>query len=329
MKHAADYLTKNDSVEVLLYADGSPERGLGHLYRIYRLYHFFFQQNDAVFFVSNSFQRNFYLAMGIPNVKLVNEGKFSCRLAILDSKEKNLPIQLADMELFETIAIDSRSEWALRCHALVFPSFYFDKDSVPVGVDATIYAGREYCLPIEVGFKKIDYSTPFILVTMGGADPNNLTELVCESLLAESCRGLSVKVLIGRGFSRGSDYFKNKFPRFEFIDNLDQTAGIISAARIVVTALGTTTQEIEFYKKPCILIFNYDTDTDDFAIIKGQSKNPENWMFVGHFLDFDAQSFLSQIWFFLGKDMASEAGASCDAWASGWKDLIDERVGLN
>ena len=68
-----------------------------------------------------------------------------------------------------------------------------------------------------------------------------------------------------------------------FIYQPISTFKYIEKCKIVFTALGTTIQEIEFLGKKGIISFNYQSDVQDFNLIKSSSNNPDNWIKLGYY----------------------------------------------
>ena len=59
----------------------------------------------------------------------------------------------------------------------------------------------------------------------------------------------------------------------------------MASCSCVITALGTTLQEVELLQKPCFVIANYINDVIDYQAIKDCSSHPQNYKGFNYFND--------------------------------------------
>jgi len=169
----------------------------------------------------------------------------------------------------KVVSIDN--DTAYGADAIIIPSAFYRK-----GRSAGAVGGSEFVI-IGENFQRERRSilvkresAPFkILVTMGGADPYNLTELVVNAL--ERIDGLDVTVVMGPAF-RESPFLK-KFiaannPSFRFLFNVADMAPLMSACDLAFTAVGTTVYELAYMGVPSVIISNYPADERDMAELK-------------------------------------------------------------
>ena len=98
----------------------------------------------------------------------------------------------------------------------------------------------------------------------------------------------------------------------------------LASCPCIITALGTTLQEVELLQKPCFIIANYTHDLTDFEAIKACSTNPKNYENCIHF----TENFAQQLLDFVKKNQENVNSKVYDAElhnlkaASRWLDLL-------
>ncbi|MBI5587663.1 MAG: hypothetical protein HY889_04770, partial [Deltaproteobacteria bacterium] len=124
---------------------------------------------------------------------------------------------------------------------------------------------RERNLGVSKGGHK-----PFkVLVTMGGADPFNLTELVVNAL--DRLDGIEVTVVMGPASNATPflrRFMENANPGFRFLYNVADMAPVINSCHIGFTAVGTTVYELAYMGVPSIVIANYPGDDGDLRDLR-------------------------------------------------------------
>ncbi len=108
-----------------------------------------------------------------------------------------------------------------------------------------------------------------VLVTMGGADPNGLSELLTEALAG--LYGIEVDVVIGPA-AKPSESMRKIIsappPYFTFHSGIDNLAPLAAGADIAFTALGITVYELASIGVPSILVGNYLKDVKEMAVLE-------------------------------------------------------------
>ena len=119
------------------------------------------------------------------------------------------------------------------------------------------------------GEEPISHSGPLkVLVTMGGADPFNLTEMVLKALWP--VEGIEVTTVLGPAFRMTEtmeEFVKRSGEKFLFAFNVKDMAPLMRASHIAFTAVGTTVYELAYMGVPSVLIGNYETDAQDLSTL--------------------------------------------------------------
>lgn len=102
---------------------------------------------------------------------------------------------------------------------------------------------------------KIREGEKTLLVTMGGADPWNLTEVILKSLASLRCKGWVVKVVAGLFFSpERIAALREQFQWAQVVDSRDNLLEDYRESDVVVSAAGLTRYEIAALRLPALLI---------------------------------------------------------------------------
>lgn len=136
-------------------------------------------------------------------------------------------------------------------------------------VDYGFSAGREFIiigrnfLNAKIGLNKT-YSLPLkVLVTMGGADPNNITEKIIRSLLP--LKNIEVTAVIGPA-AKVSEEFEQMVKderNIKVLRDVKDLSPLMLQAHVAFTAVGITIYELAYLGVPSILIANYREDRFD------------------------------------------------------------------
>ena len=106
------------------------------------------------------------------------------------------------------------------------------------------------------------HSSPLrVLVTMGGADPNNLTETVVEAL--QVLKDIDVTVVMGPASKKSGRLERLKAlgnSRFTFLHGVKDMAPLMNRAHVAFTAPGITVYELAFMGVPSVILGNYSSD---------------------------------------------------------------------
>jgi spore coat polysaccharide biosynthesis predicted glycosyltransferase SpsG len=165
---------------------------------------------------------------------------------------------------------------------VVIPSLTFDKHEwaetgeLPGGRLSNLCTGADYIIIGEnfLRASKLEERGPSVdplrvLVTMGGSDPNGLTEKIAGAL--HGMDALEVVVVMGPAFrpSKGFGRFMASAPAgFSFLSGVRDLAPLMARADMAFTAMGTTAYELAYMGVPSVLIGNYPEDVFDLEALE-------------------------------------------------------------
>lgn len=149
------------------------------------------------------------------------------------------------------------------------------------------------------------YSHPLrVLVTMGGADPNNLTEMAVEALLV--LKDIEVTVVMGpasRNDGKIERIISSDTDRFRVLRSVKDMAPLMRRSHIAITALGMTVYELSLMGVPSIIIGNYPRDRAYIAELERLGV----LMGLGFYRDVNAFRIGKSVQFFLRDRLRWEA----------------------
>lgn len=299
------------SLKVFVYAEGSALRGMGHLFRMQAIWTNHLATFDVVFLAASDLQTQFYSIHKMPYVSIDQAHDTERPFAVIVDSKDRLPEALHEIWQAGSvrISVDSLASWAKHSHYALFPSFYPDlptiQDHLP---NVQIKAGREYCL---IRDDDNHHHCREICVTFGGSDPNNVTSSVLLAL--DHLNMLQrTSVIVGPAFKVTEEALQLLFPKAHFISGARYTSAIISRAKYVITALGTTLQEAECHSKSCLVIFNYAADKKDYENILRSSRTPALWRTLGFFQDLSKEDYIEGVKDFLTTKIGNRSALKSD-----------------
>lgn len=302
---------------VTFWTEGGPSIGMGHLMRCINIARALddmelpthFLVNDERTVAERLDAEGFY-HLNYPLTGLYSNNLTSEVVVIDTKKDVGAQVKSLKQDGRKVVLIDNTT--ANEADAIIMPTaICADKGG------KNLLSGVEYLI-IGKNFKKErkeghTHTVPLnVLVTMGGADPFNLTEKVVSALTR--VEGIEVTVVMGPAakvsegmevFMRGSD------KRFRFLFNLKDMASVMDAAHIAFTAVGTTVWELAYMGVPSILIGNYPEDRFDLQALEalGISKS------LGYYGEVTEVEIRRAVeWFKTGK--------------AGWKEMSDKAKNL-
>ena len=305
---------------LVLYADGSTKRGYGHLYRLYGIWSNFFGNQRYKFLYKNNLQKTFYEDMGVIHQSFKKtDFKENSYTLIADTKEININyLERLILGSKRSIIIDSYHNWVNKFDICVIPSFYYDKNRITaMRKKLSVLAGTKYTVIRNKSSKKSNNKID-LLVTFGGSDPNDITSKILLYLTKSKIKQ-NVSVIIGPGFKKSLNIFQTEFPNFSFIFKPNNTFEYVKISTAVITALGTTIQEIEYLEKKGIICFNYENDQKDFNLLKSFSENKDRWFSLGHHSDLNFNNLET----FLNKKVSLDLNVE-KSWGNGWRNISTE-----
>lgn len=197
--------------------------------------------------------------------------KWTEGVVVIDTK-KDLSTQVKELKGAGKRVIAIENTTAEEADAVIMPSPVFDglyeKDGLFAGAEFVIM-GKNF---IEARKEAVAqaYGAPLkVLVTMGGADPNNLTEFVIEALSEVS--GIEVTAAVGPAVKpsrRLSVLMKECSAAVNFETGVTDLAPLMKRSHLAFTAVGTTVYELAYMGVPSVIIANYESDADYLKIFE-------------------------------------------------------------
>lgn len=309
---------------VLCFAEGNTKIGMGHLFRIISIYKKYSKKINFMFVTSNQTQRDFYSRFDCTIIDIGEIDQLNVfNIGIYDSKEIYADtFYLLKSKASKWISIDSIQSWVKNFDVAVYPSFYMQKIDLPKEID---YASTEKKFGVDYILlnksNKMTLTKDYFktLVTFGGSDPNNITELVASYINNRSDRS-EFRFLIGPKYVNSLSYFRNKFEYLDFLEPADGTFELIKNANIVITAVGTTLQECEFNNKKTLIISNYESDNNDIKKIKRSATNPLIYYFLDYYKNINEECFNNTYNELL--DIKIKKYYKKTSWGRGWDKLL-------
>ncbi len=254
---------------VTIWTEGGTDIGMGHVVRSVNLARLIMEGGIFVeFWVNDSPLVAGYLEGFDVRVHPIGSKKQlpSTELVILDTK-KDVTELVRELKKRgrKVMLIDNTTPARRYADVTVIPSLF----SKPLG-EKNVYSGREFIIIGENflkarGRKHLEYAHPLrVLVTMGGADPNNLTLKVIDALW--DMENIDVIVVIGPAYRHTdtlSRYEREARPWFNFIYGVKDMAPLTTLCHVGITAMGTTVNEFAYMGMPSIIIGNYPDDVAD------------------------------------------------------------------
>jgi len=170
--------------------------------------------------------------------------------------------------------LDNATPARLLSDINIYPNAHADYQSLGWdGYKGQVLGGADYTIIRPEILKVREHILPFdehqcILVTMGGADPNHLTEKVMGALrpLAET---VDVKVVVGPHAKLDqSGAAVSLSEHFDVIEDPYALGELMCRAGLAVTSLGVTIYELAYMGVPTVVISNYENDVMDEERLK-------------------------------------------------------------
>lgn len=260
---------------VTFWTEGGPSVGMGHVMRCINIAHALESEELPLHFLVNNerpvldrlnSEALFHITYPITGR---HAGHLTGGVVVIDTKRDVCEqVHALKDEGKKVVLIDNVSSG--EADAVVMPTPIYR------GGDArNLLSGNEYII-IGENFrrardgKRPGHSQPLrVLVTMGGSDPFNLTELALKGLYG--VEGIEVTVVIGPAFRTGGaleEFMAGCGGRFRFLHNVNDLAPLMKESHLAFTAMGTTVFELAYMGVPSLLIGNYESDREDLASVE-------------------------------------------------------------
>ena len=226
-------------------------------------------------FITNTFDANF---KGSSLDLLSGTG-----VVVIDTKrDVSEIVQSLSTKGIKVMLVDNTTPASEYADMVIIPSLIPPAFEEPSNIESNrVFSGSDYLI-LGDNFLKVhkehssgSYALPLrVLVTFGGADPNDLTSMVVDALC--NIKDLDVTVVIGPAFAKRDPYaFSSDCPHVHCVSGLRDLAPLMKKAHVAFTANGTTIYELAFMGVPSLLIANFEADLkeleayEDLGISKG------------------------------------------------------------
>ena len=253
-------------MKVGLLGEFSFTAGLGHFFRLKGLHDGLHNLVEPKFYFQSLQQKRF---LAKQRIKAHDTRDFDCDFMIYDGRNANAQsFDYLKLPPDNCLLIDNLENTNNYFGSAVFPSFYLSSSNQKTlhRNFRNVHQGNGYF------FVRASAASTFRgpLVTFGGSDPNNITLKVAEIL------GDNASYIVGPLYNtKRLQELRDIVSEKNIILSPPTTFRYIEQAQSVITALGTTLQEIELIQKKCFIIANYETDIADFTSILKCSANKD------------------------------------------------------
>jgi spore coat polysaccharide biosynthesis predicted glycosyltransferase SpsG len=286
------------SKEILIYAEGSPEVGFGHLYRMKNLtksmgnYKF-------LFLTTNEHQEKFYSNFELPYISseifFEKFSNFKFKYFMVDSKlnrEDLFKIVKASKKiLFDSLKIDNDI-----IDLVVIPSFFFSPvGSRKIEKSKCMFGPSYVILNPMIRSVKNQTKDRKLVISFGGSDPNNIS-LKLIKVISKFDIIKDVNLILGPGYKHSISELKTYLDAEQIFCNPKNIFDLFNSSYLTITALGTTVQELRYLNIPTGIIYNYPDDKFDIGQINeyfNSTKKNNHFFDFGHF-DSIKESYMIQ-----------------------------------
>lgn len=262
---------------ILFYTTGSATEGLGHIFRTLGviatlrdrqiLFHCVIRPDTMVESILQNNQIPFSTANTVDEFDAILQFQHPSHLVIDTRAELGLEIHCAKSHGITVVHIDCLNSTRLLADLNIYPNPHFNFR----GLDWRRYSGKviggaDYTL-VHPRFMQQRATVPpashrkRLLVSMGGADPNQVTQMVVQSLIGSGIEW-PIDVVIGPAFVH-----KNPLISESSLVTIHQSpmdlAPLMRHSGVLVTGLGVTMYEAAVLGLPSIVISNFETDRED------------------------------------------------------------------
>lgn len=263
LKQADNILSRRS---VAFYVNGNNVRGLGHIYRVLQLADEFFTKPDIYFDSTQTkaefFGQTTYDVTPVDGVSgLINALKEKgCDILINDilSTDAEYMIKLKNalprMKIVNFEDEGSGAEYA----DIVFNALYDESSSANVRAGADYYIVPKLfllCDPI-----KIHEQVKNVLITFGGADPMNYTDIVLDIAKKEKYKDIHFTFVIGKAKKNFESLLSSNGGNIEMLYDISNMPEVMSRCDIALSARGRTGYELAVLGVPTISLAQNDRE---------------------------------------------------------------------
>lgn len=263
LKQADNILSRKS---VAFYVNGNNIRGLGHIYRVLQLADEFFTKPD-IYFDSNQTKAEFFgsttynvIAVdGIDGlISAIQEKGHDVLINDILSTDADYMLRLKnnfpEMKIINFEDEGDGAEYA----DIVFNALYDEDYAANVKAGANYYIVPKLFLLCEpIGIKE---RVENVLVTFGGADPMNYTDIILELARQDKYQDIHFTFVIGRAKKNFEALLQVKQDNIEMLYDIDNMPEVMSRCDIAFSARGRTGYELAVLGIPTISIAQNDRE---------------------------------------------------------------------
>ncbi|WP_372998808.1 hypothetical protein [Sulfurimonas sp.] len=274
-------------MKIIIRADGSNYRGMGHISKQVTLYKELSSIGHELLFVTKHNVSTLSI-LDINNVNYISFegdkyfniyeiiGTFIPDLIILDILDTSMQyIDNLKQNNVKIITFDNTDESSFMCD-MIFNVMYYHNNNLKEKYKnfTVLHEGYKYIImnsKYSVFSKEIGSEVKNILLTQGGSDTSEKTPFLLSILLNLGCK-YNIEVVIGPAFSNNNIYEIEKIASENTNININYKPSslfeLIKKSDLVVTAGGTTMWEIAALKIPMYVYVNEAFEDETATIIK-------------------------------------------------------------
>lgn len=263
LKQAENILSRK---KIAFYVNGNNIRGLGHIYRVLQLADEFFTK-PAIYFDSALTKVEYFGETNYNTIPVDGVGGLvdalrenGCDILINDilSTEADYMIRLKEaMPAMKTVNFEDEGSGAEYAD-IVFNALYDEStaDNVRAGADYYIVPKLFLlCDPISINDRVKN-----VLVTFGGADPMNYTDIVLSLAKKEKYRDIHFTFVIGRAKKNFESLLKCACGNIKVLYDITNMPDVMSRCDIALSSRGRTGYELAVLGIPAVSIAQNDRE---------------------------------------------------------------------
>lgn len=263
LKQADNILSRKS---VAFYVNGNNIRGLGHIHRVLQLADEFFAKPD-IYFDSNQTKKEFFGNTMYQLIPVDGEAGLLAAFAekqydvlindILSTSAEYMQSLKTNFPKMKLINFEDEGEGAQYAD-IVFNALYDEAYAENVKAGADYYIAPKLFLlsePIQIREKVKN-----VLVTFGGADPMNYTDIVLEIAKQDKYKDIHFTFVIGRAKKNFESLLQIQKENFEMLYNIDNMPEVMGRCDMAFSARGRTGYELAILGIPAISIAQNDRE---------------------------------------------------------------------
>lgn len=252
-------LTLNNS-KIAIYVNGNNKRGMGHIYRALEMADEFYSKPDIIYDINQTDVKvfgdtthNLIPVDGIAELfKKCNEEKYDIFINDILSTSIDYMIGLKSVlpKTSKIVNFEDDGEGITKADA-VFNALYNESTF------DNVYAGEKYyiCPKSFLFFEpiKINDSVKNVLITFGGADPQNYTDRILKMIVKEEYKNINFTIILGKSKFNVDELMQyNNYSNIKVLYDVKNMPELMSESDIAITSRGRTGYELSMLGIPSI-----------------------------------------------------------------------------